>query len=61
MAGNVAEQIVYLTDTLVMGGSFKTGPEYCKILNPKPYPFDDSKPQTDLGFRLVTDYESAVP
>lgn len=54
MSGNVAEMTV---DGELLGGSYKTAAEYCKIRDTKPYPFDISKPQSDIGFRLVCSYE----
>lgn len=54
MSGNVAE---LTSDNEAVGGSFKTTSEYCKIKDATAYPFDASKPQPDLGFRLVCSYE----
>jgi hypothetical protein len=50
MSGNVAE----MTESgEILGGSFRTAAEHCKIRNGKIYPFDKSIPQADVGFRLV--------
>ncbi|MGB0850926.1 MAG: formylglycine-generating enzyme family protein [Bacteroidia bacterium] len=54
MSGNAAE---FTVDGEVLGGSYKTAAEYCKIRGAKPYPFDASKPQSDVGFRLVCSNE----
>ena len=54
MSGNVAEMT---SDEMVLGGSFRLASEYCKILGATTYPFDGKKPQSDIGFRLVCDYE----
>lgn len=57
-AGNVAEIVLINNlNTAAVGGSYKTGPEYCRIHNAKKYPFDDKIAQVDIGFRLVCDYE----
>ncbi|MFT5513262.1 MAG: sulfatase activating formylglycine-generating enzyme [Bacteroidia bacterium] len=57
-AGNVAELVMYdEKNTIAVGGSYKTGPEYCRIHYEKLYPFDHTSPQVDLGFRLVCNYE----
>ena len=56
MSGNVAEMT---HEGQVIGGSFRTTSAYCKIMNAEAYPFDASKPQCDVGFRLVCSYVSA--
>lgn len=58
MGGNMAE---LTSDSEVMGGSFRLPAEYATIKDPKPYPFDSRKAQSDLGFRLVCSYEQPVP
>lgn len=60
-AGNVAELVMFdEIKTIAIGGSYKTGPEYCRIHYAKQYPFDHSVAQVDLGFRLVCNYEEKL-
>jgi len=56
MSGNVAEMT---HEGEVLGGSFRTTSAYCKIMNGEAYPFDATRPQCDVGFRLVCSYLSA--
>ena len=54
LSGNVAEMSA---EGEILGGSFRTSSEFCKIVSEKAYPFDGTQPQIDVGFRLVCSYE----